>query len=389
MDNKIVIVGADHHNTLGVVESFGLKGLKTYVIAVSLHSQGYVLHSKFVIDGWCCCDEQSVINCLLTHFTDSNNKAVIVTTNDIAACIIDKNHSSLISYFHIPSVKPYGNLSTVISKENMSELARHVGLDVPKTWVVDGKQLPNDLEFPIITKAISSVEGTKDNIRVCFDNDQLKDFLSNNERCHSIQIQKFIDKEYEFQFLGCSINGGEEVLIPGRTNIIRPNGLDNTFFLSFDKCEPELSETLLKAVNFVKLTHYTGLFSIEFLHDKTSGRNYFTEMNFRNDGNAICVTKAGTNLPYIYYLSMIGGDYKNEINSSNIKKIYLVPEVYYFSRFIAGEFGFREWATNMRKANCYTTFFKNDIKPFFWFIWLAIKKRLFILNVSHNRKSLC
>lgn len=389
MDNKIVVIGADHHNTLGVVESFGLKGLNSYVVLLSPHSQGYILHSKFVIDGWCCCDEQSIINCLLTHFTDFSNKTVIVTTNDIVACIIDRNHSSLINYFLIPSVKPYGNLSTVMSKENMSELARYVGLDVPKTWVVDEKQLPNDLEFPVITKAISSVEGTKDNIRVCFDNDQLKDFLSNNERCHSIQIQEFIEKEYEFQFLGCSINGGEEVIISGRTNIIRPNGLDNTFFLSFDKCEPELGETILKAINFVKLTHYTGLFSIEFLHDKTSGRNYFTEMNFRNDGNAICVTKAGTNLPYIYYLSMIGGDYKDEINKSSIRKTYLVPEVYYFSRLLAGEFGFWEWAKNMRKANCCTTVFKNDIKPFIWFILLAIKKRLFNFNNFHDKKSLC
>ena len=54
MQNKIVVVGADHHNTLGVVESFGLKGLKSYVVLYTSRKDGYVLHSKYVESGCCC-----------------------------------------------------------------------------------------------------------------------------------------------------------------------------------------------------------------------------------------------------------------------------------------------------------------------------------------------
>ena len=49
----------------------------------------------------------------------------------------------------------------------MSDLAREVGLDVPRTWMVSDREVPADIEFPCITKAISSVEGSKKNIEIC------------------------------------------------------------------------------------------------------------------------------------------------------------------------------------------------------------------------------
>ena len=30
MNNKVLVIGADHHNTLGIVESLGEKGIKSY-----------------------------------------------------------------------------------------------------------------------------------------------------------------------------------------------------------------------------------------------------------------------------------------------------------------------------------------------------------------------
>ena len=34
MKNKVLVIGADHHNTLGIVESLGQKGLNSYVLIV-------------------------------------------------------------------------------------------------------------------------------------------------------------------------------------------------------------------------------------------------------------------------------------------------------------------------------------------------------------------
>jgi predicted ATP-grasp superfamily ATP-dependent carboligase len=132
------------------------------------------------------------------------------------------------------------------------------------------------------------------------------------------------------------------------------------------------------------------LFSVEFLRGK-DGKDYFLEINFRNDGNAIAVTESGTNLPYIWYLFNIGGDYKTEIAASNIRDIYSVPEDSYFLEMVNGVISFREWKTNMQKANCYITYFKDDKAPFYAlmrlqskeFIKAIVKRILRDLNLKH------
>ena len=48
MKNKVLIIGGDHHNTLGVVESFAEKGIKPYVLIYENNSHSFVLHSKHI-----------------------------------------------------------------------------------------------------------------------------------------------------------------------------------------------------------------------------------------------------------------------------------------------------------------------------------------------------
>lgn len=365
--NKILIVGGDHHNTLGVIESLAEKGISPYVIVVTKTSWAYVLKSKYIVQGWVCQTEDDVVKCMLLNFNNKEQKTIVIATNDLTACMLDNNYDHLNPYFILPNTLNPGNLSQIMSKEYMSSLAREVGLNVPKTWLVDQGKIPIDIEYPCITKAISSVEGTKENIRVCWKESELVQFLNNQSHCPIIQIQKFIVKDYEFQLLGCSLGYGDLILIPGRTHIDRPNGLDNTFFLRFDKIEVEYEDIVDKVKTFIKRIGYQGPFSVEFLRDKT-GKSYFTEMNFRNDGNAYCVSSAGTNIPYIYYLYNSNGDYKNELSNSTINTTYLTPELYYLKCMLSGEFGFREWYRNMKRTTCYTTYFKKDKKPFVWFL---------------------
>lgn len=231
-----------------------------------------------------------------------------------------------------------------------------------------GQEIPEDIFYPCITKAISSVAGTKiDNIRVCNDYEELKSFVESSGHSATLQIQRFIDKAYEFQFLGCSFDDGNEIIISGRTHIDRPNGLENAYFLRFDKVEEELKPLENKVREFILETRYNGPFSVEFLRDK-NGTDYFTEMNFRNDGNAYCQTCAGINVPYIMYLYYSGGDYKAELRKSYVHQIYMVPEIRYLLYKLSGEFGWKEWYRNMKKANCYTTYFKQDKAVFRQFL---------------------
>lgn len=370
---NVLVLGGDHHNTLGVIESLALKGMKSDVIVYeSGITFSYVLKSRYVHHGWVFDDLSRVLECMLEHYTRSDAKTVVIATNDELANFLDQNYSALSDFFYLPILSCPGKLGEMMSKQAMSELAEKVGLNVPKTLVVNDNTISlSAIEYPCITKAISSVAGSKENIRICRSEEDLEEFLQNSTHCPVIQVQKYIDKDFEFQLLGCSLNSGNEIIIPGRTHVDRPNGIDNTFFLKFLPLELEYEDLVNKVKSFIKLTGYSGLFSVEFLKGK-DGNNYFMEMNFRNDGNAFCVTDAGVNLPFIWYAYNKGIDYSSEIHPL-LHDSYIMPELYYTKRMFAGEVSLKEWLNNLRKTTCYTTYFKQDKVPFFYFLLVSIK----------------
>ena len=112
------------------------------------------------------------------------------------------------------------------------------------------------------------------------------------------------------------------------------------------------------------------------MKEKSTGKNYFTETNFRNDGNAICQTSAGMNIPYIYYLYYSGGDWQKELSVSTVSTTYLMPEIYYFKCMLKREFSLKEWWRNYRRTTCFITYFKEDQKPFWHSLFRELKTTL-------------
>ena len=365
----VIVIGSDHHNTLGVVESLGMVGILPFVIIVSKNkpSRSYVLKSKYCQDKGFMVAYDQLIDLLHNNFKKSNNeKAVVIATSDPAASLLDNHYDELSEFLLLPGTGKQGELEYWMDKPNMIELAKSVGMNVPQTRIVKKGETINDFVFPCITKSISTLKGGKSNIKICKDKEELNDFLSKQIQYDEIQIQQFIDKNFEFQFIGCSINAGEEIIIPGRTHILRPNGFDNTFYLEYLEIDDSFSKSIAQAKDFIHKTRYSGLFSIEFIRDK-SGVDYFLEMNFRNDGNAICVTASGTNLPYIWYLSHDDmSSLKSELAKSTFKPVNLTPFLHYFFNMIAGEVPFSEWLRNNHKTTQFSAYFKNDTAPFWY-----------------------
>ena len=204
--NKAVIIGKDHHNALGIVESLGRKGVYSYLVILTLHKKSYVAHSKYVKQGWCCANEDDVLNTLINNFTDKENKAVAYACDDTAADILDKNHDLLSKIMFLPTVAKAGTLNEWMRKEKMSSLAENVGMKVPKTWISRNSEIPVDIQFPVITKAHSSVEGGKSNLHICKNKDELETVMKSNH-CEIMVIQQYIEKIFEFQLIGCSLGG--------------------------------------------------------------------------------------------------------------------------------------------------------------------------------------
>ena len=366
MEDKVVIIGGDHHNTLGLVRSYGIKGIKPDVILIGPTVDGFVMKSKFVSEGTRCQSAAEAVETLIKQYGGYSGNVVVQTASDESGAALDDNISRIPPHIKIPNAK--GHLSYLMNKDNMCQLAQSVGLNVPQYKLIHpvdiADKVDKDIVYPCITKAISSLNGGKSDTTICQNAEELIAFLKKDHICPSIIVEQFIDKDIEFQFFGLSLNGGEEIIIPGHSHIHRP-GIQNEYYFPYIENDESFAETLKRAKAFIKEAEYSGLFSVEFLRGK-DGKDYFLEMNFRNDGNAICVTDAGFNLPYVWYLFETGKDYKKELVSSVFKPVEFCPDVIYYYHMMDGELSFREWYRTTKRSNSFTMYYKGDNRQFWY-----------------------
>jgi len=379
MDHQVLVIGGNHQNPLGVIEALGQKGINPYVIICEGDSNSFVLKSKYIKRGWVCPTDEEVIDCILKNFKGTGIQTIAIACCDNMASLLSENYEKLKHTLIIPGIPKEGALVEWMSKEKMIDVAQEIGINTPRTCLASKGNIPQDIEYPCVTKSLSSVKNGKSEFTLCNNYEELVSFIDEHVHSETIQIQKFIDKDFEFQYIGCSLNGGETIIIPGRTHIEATTHFNNLTFLRY-QAEKVIKDptTIQKAKEFVRRSGYSGLFSVEFMYGK-DGKDYFLEMNFRNDGNGIVVTAAGTNLPYIWYLYNAGLNYQEEIAMSTVCTTYCAPEDSYFISMLEGDIPYKQWRKNMKKVTCYITYFKDDTAPFWALMWL--QKRAIVASI--------
>jgi len=297
--NRPIIIGGNHHNTLGVIRALGYKGITSLVVLVTEEEKPYVSYSKYIDSCVLLRNSQDVVPFLLEYQKDIQGKQVVLSCADFATAELDKHYDELEKYYYLPTSHKQGRCNHYMNKEEMSRLAVSKGMKAPKSWTIEPKTQINisEVKFPCIAKPLVSIFGSKLEIQILRNKEELLSYLD-EYKDHRFFLQEFIEKDFEYQLIGCSLRNGEEVIIPGYSKCIRPCQGTNTGFLEYKAFGGFLCN-LQACANFIKEIGYQGLFSMEFIRDK-KGVDYFLEINMRNDGNAICVTGAGVNLPFIY-----------------------------------------------------------------------------------------
>ena len=336
---KVIVIGGNHHNTLGVIRSLGRRRIFPDVILTSGGKTSFVLKSRYIKHSWVVTGSEAAIKLLLTKFKEEKEKPVIIACHDLISSQIDLNRERLSPFFMLPGCEIQGRVTELMNKQRMSELASKCGLNVPKTWIGDNRIMNEDQEFfPCITKPTESRNGSKSEIHVCHTAQQLHFFLEKSNGKQFL-IQQFIEKEIEFQLIGCSLSAGKSIIIPGVSVILRQPHNTNTGFLQYRPLDKSFEQTLELTKRFIRATAYSGLFSVEFIRDK-EGMDFFMEINFRNDGNSVSVTNAGVNLPYIWAQSCLGKDYSKEIKQ--IHEEYVMPEFAELDLYYSGLISFKQ-----------------------------------------------
>lgn len=372
--NLVIVIGANHHNSLGILRSLGYKGIRPWFILVAPKETSYVSRCCYIGKLICAKDSHECISFLIDERSKFKKKPIVIAGYDGIASELDLYYNALKDYYFLPGCEQEGKLTHYMDKEVMADLARNVGLNTPETWVLDKESTFTDVEYPCIIKPIMSKNGKKSDIEVCNNKEELETALKKGF-CTKFQVQKYIKKDFEYQIIGLSLNGGENVIIPGVSHCIRPCPRTNTGYLKYESLDG-FNAPIKQCQSFLREVGYSGLFSMEFLRDK-QGKDFFMETNFRNDGNAICVTKAGFNLPYIWYLSGVGSDWSGEITKIQAprKTIYVMPEFDDWGAVHRGEITVLRYLKDCLSADTFVEFDITDIKPFWYLVKIRIIRR--------------
>ena len=373
MDKEIIVIGGNHHNTLAILRSLGERGVLSLLVIMSDDSRPYVGYSKYIRDVRVVKDENEISSAMYS-LHKSSEKAIVIACADSISSFLDSNRNTLSKDFILPGSEEEGQITRLMNKNSMMQLALESGLSVPKSWTVY-TEYPEikDIEYPCIVKPLVSKNGSKADIAICDKACELEEYL-NVCNCEELQIQKYITKQIEFQLIGCSLNSGGKIIIPGASIILRQPKNTNTGFLRYVPIR-NFSFDKESCVEFIRKTGYSGLFSLEFIRDN-NGVDYFMEINFRNDGNSICVTASGMNLPYIWYLYNSGKNIENELCYDSMKEVLVMPEFNDIRNAIHNRISWYKWLKDVRNTDRFMEFSKYDQKPF----WMYIFKRIFKIS---------
>ena len=252
------------------------------------------------------------------------------------------------------------SIAELMKKEVQGQIALSCGLRIPDGIIVHpGTDFVWD-KYPCITKPGKSVQGKgKADIHVAANQDELRTCLREIE-ADEVQIQEYIKKKMEFQLIGCSLNNGDMIFIPGFTSIIRQPMNTNTGYLQYSPIQ-QLQYNQEAVKKFIRKTGYSGLFSVEFLRDENDN-DYFLEMNMRNDGNAYCVKSAGVNLPYLWCYYQVNNVLPQESLEAK-ESVYFIPD---FLDMKAGikRVGIIKWIAQFFGAKSHSLYNTKDMKPF-------------------------
>ena len=315
IENRIFVVGGDNYNTAGMIRSLGEAKISFDAIIIkSIHplaSKSKYLKSNNVT---MVNSVEEVYKTLIERKESGCSKTFLLVEGDNLTGYLDTKYDSLEKYYIWNNAGEQGKLSRYLNKYEQLQVAKKCGMKVLDSRIVYTGEIPEDLEYPIITKAITSeIAHWKSEVFICNNDDELREAYSHIDSS-KVMLQKYIKKQNENTFDGFSINRGKDQFIAIRTkyNYLLPDKY--SFFLTAENCDDE--EITQQITSFMSSVGYEGIYEFEYIIGE-DGERYFMENNFRNGGWSYAATVAGMPLPILWMESMLTGC----VDKSKIKRI--------------------------------------------------------------------
>lgn len=357
--HKHICLLEDHYNPLGIVRSLGEAGIKPIVLLCCSHKPHLVNKSKYIGELHTFSSINDGYDFLITHYGKEELKPFLYNGGDSIALLLDNHYEELKDNFYFSNGR--GGLKKLLNKYEITLLAKDCGVDVPREAYLKKGDLPNNLRYPIITKASTSAMGGnwKADSFVCNTPEELQEAYK-KIKSKNVLVQEFVNKENEYCVDGISINGGEEVFMPYAASYLRlPKDNYGGAMWLYPINNKELD---VKIKKIIRKSNYTGIFCIEFLMGE-DGKYYFLEVNFRNSGWSYAYTKNGFNLLTNWAKATL----ENSIDVSDFTPnphFTAIAEVDDFQKFVyTKQIGILKWIRELKNADCLFLWNKEDPRP--------------------------
>lgn len=379
-----IIFGAGNYNSLGVLHAMEEAGVGVFILCVGKArdwKNGNIIgYSRFAGNIHVVDTADDGAEWLLKHMEKFPQDTVIYPTGDNEEKALDLRLDALITRFIFPNAGRQGAVARLMDKHTQTQLAEKAGIRILKSQFTNSDDFSfAKVSYPCMVKPLDSTSGSKGDMRVCGNENELKKALKEGLHTRDFIVQQYIVNEADLLFLGIS-HPDRSVEIPA---LVRKPGVSPTgeythavVTTDVDTWLPERKEV----ETFVRSLGYTGPFSIEFGLEK--GKNYFFEINLRNDGTSHYPLNAGVNIPLSYYASIRG----NNIPASTAKQEYeMIDEVGDIRRVLNREIGFRKWFGSFRSAGTYK-FYRTSDKKLRPYIFLMFADRI-LGKISRSLKT--
>lgn len=366
LKNKVILIGGNHHNGLGLARSFGVNGIKPYGIIVGEGAEhGFVRKSKYWAKTWVIKSDDEIVEFLLNAFQNEKEKPVVIPYSDGAAEEIDLNLDRLKEHFLLPSIGgQQGKIAELMDKQKQVEFAQTYGIPMAKSCVVDLNdiRLPEDMIYPCIVKPVVSAEGEKSDIRKCDTETQTVVYLQELRKkgYHRFLVQEYLNYDTEYLMAG-SIHETRKCWINLYKIRVWPVvGGSSSYSRLEDK--QAVDEFYGKVRSAFRKIGYDGLFDVEAL--EANGKIYLNEVNWRNSGAVYYALETNVYYPLIWYMEKLG---ETKLNNYNIECMnegfYAMDEALDLRHVVCGNITLRQWLCDRKRTKAFALWYTPDMRP--------------------------
>ncbi len=376
MIKNVVILGNDHTNSLGLIQSIGILGIQVYAFVWG-QKKGIVKSSKYLSHLYSASSPQKCIEKMVEVFKDYPDTIPVLCACDTAAITLEQNSNILKPKFKFEYSGNY-KITQLQEKNLQVKLAEEAGFKIPKSFKISKiEDLDNGIPFsgPYLYKALKSIEGSKADLTICQTENEIRQKVySTLQKTPRVLIQQYIEHDYEISILGCNLRDGRCIIpaVENKLTIFPKNvGLE-----CLAEIRPLIDSDIITPIkNMLATIGYVGLFSVEMMHSKSTDKFYFTEINLRNDGANSFIRKYGINLPAIHIKDLMGELTEDDLVFEKTNPGYYIWEMHHIKSLMHGDISFIKWLKEIIKARGGLVLEKKDFKPFIMqFLYPIISK---------------